>query len=139
MTQLPSSAEHSSDTPLPLTEVANRPFSSTNSGRALTLAAIVALLGFLVYETQALWSEWGLLQADRNDLRMNQPVGYHGIAPEASFAENPPQWFITEGDKSKLWARWEDRVGHRWYFFQTGDLEQSRLYRPKSMYMARGH
>ncbi len=141
MTELPSSAEHlhshSSDTLPSPPGPANRMFLKSVAGRALTLAAIVSLLGFLVYETQALWSEWGRLNADRGELRANQNVGYRGIAPEASLAQRPSQWFITEGDQSKLWARWEDRGGHRWFVFQTGDLEQSRLHRPNTIYTAR--
>ncbi len=105
--------------------------------RGLTIGAIIVLTGFAAAEAHSLWKEWQRLQVEIGGASTTQVIGYLDIAPQASFAEGPGEWFRSEGDQSLLWARWEEGVGHQWFRFRHGDLDRARLSRPETIFVSR--
>jgi Protein of unknown function (DUF3179) len=105
--------------------------------RAITVVAIVVLMGVLVREARSLWSEWALLQSEKSGVSHNAVIGYHDIAPVVTYAVGPNDWFRREGDESLLWAKWEAGVGHQWFRFAHGDIERARVARPPTILISR--
>ena len=105
--------------------------------RGVTVGAIVVLAVFLLTEARSLWWEWSLLQRDLGVAQRSQVIGYRDIAPMSSYAESPKDWFRNDGDRSQLWSRWEDGVGHRWFHFTQGDIDRARLRRPNTPFVSR--
>jgi hypothetical protein len=103
--------------------------------RVLSIGAIIALVGVLLYESRALWAEWSLLQGARVTARQSQIVGYRDITPSACYANPPDDWFRDAGDDSLLWARWKEGIGHEWYRFPRGQLDQGRLHHPLTPFL----
>src|SRR5262249_48793455 len=46
-------------------------------------------------------------------------------------------WFRTQGDETLLWSGWQIGVGHRWFRFKRGDIDQARISRPASELISR--
>jgi len=105
--------------------------------RVITVGALIGVMAAVVYIGQVLWNEWNQLQGDLGNARGSELIGYQGIAPIASYAEGPREWYQENGDQSLLWAGWEDGVGHRWFHFAVGDIDRSRLNRPKTQFVSR--
>jgi hypothetical protein len=105
--------------------------------RAVTIAAVLLLVTFIVFEGVSLWSEFNLLQDEIGGAQHNQIVGYLDIAPLASYAAGPPDWFRGNGGQALLWSRWEEGVGHHWFQFAEGEIAPSRLQRPPTNFVSR--
>ena len=88
-------------------------------------------------EAQSLWKQWSQLQIEIGGANKNQIIGYRDIAPLASYAEGPGDWFRDEGDQSLLWSKWEAGVGHQWFHFRHGDIDRAHLSRPKTLFVSR--
>jgi hypothetical protein len=80
--------------------------------RGLTMAAIVALSGFLVIQGRNLWLEWTMLQNQISVAQANPFIGYQDIAPQINHARSSENWYHEEGKETLLWSRWENNVGH---------------------------
>lgn len=100
-------------------------------GRGVILAAMVALLSFVVYEGQLLYREWAVLQSELARSRSTAVVGYPGIQPHMSFAQYPNNWFHQEGDHTMLWGGWRDGVGHSWFRVGRGEVDREWISRPR--------
>jgi hypothetical protein len=120
--------------PPPASPSLRRPMLLT---RCLTVAAIMGVAVFLVVSAQKLWREWTHLQMELGRAAQSAVVGYRDIAPVASYAQGPNEWFRDSGDESQLWWRWEGGVGHKWFHFTRGDIEQARLRRPITKFISR--
>ena len=105
--------------------------------RCATIMVIVVLGGFIVTEARSLWTEWTNLQVEIGSAQDTQVIGYRDIAPVASYADGPDEWFRRDGDQSLLWAKWEEGVGHRWFHFRHGDIDRAHLTRPKTVFVSR--
>jgi hypothetical protein len=105
--------------------------------RCATIGAIIVISGFAVAEVRSLWKQWSQLQIEIGGAGKSQVIGYRGIAPLASYAEGPGEWYRQEGDESLLWAKWEAGVGHQWFHFRNGDIDRAHLSRPKTIFVSR--
>jgi hypothetical protein len=105
--------------------------------RGLILSAILALVVLLTVEVKNLWSEWIKLQGEIGGVSNNAVIGYHDISPVVSYADVPDDWFRRDGDHSLLWAKWETGVGHQWFRFAQGDIDQARVAKPKTVLFSR--
>jgi hypothetical protein len=105
--------------------------------RAITIGAIVALMGVLVREAQSLWSEWTSLRNEMLVVNHSAVIGYRDISPLVTYAVGPQDWFRHDGDESLLWAKWEAGVGHQWFRFTDGDIDQARVARPQTILISR--
>jgi hypothetical protein len=105
--------------------------------RCATICAIIVMAGFAVGEAHTLWKQWSQLQLEIGGANKSQVIGYRDIAPQASYAEGPGEWFRQEGNQSLLWAKWEDGVGHQWFQFRHGDIDRAHLTRPKTVFVSR--
>jgi hypothetical protein len=84
-----------------------------------------------------LWHEWDLLQGERGKAQQAEIIGFRDIAPTASYAEPPGDWFQTAEGESLLWSRWDAGKGHQWFHFVPGDIERRQLLRPKTQFSSR--
>lgn len=105
--------------------------------RGLTIGAIVVMAGLALAQAHNLWTQWTQLQIEIGGANKSQIIGYRDIAPLASYAEGPGDWFRQEGDQSLLWAKWEEGVGHQWFRFRLGDIDRARLSRPNTIFVSR--
>ena len=105
--------------------------------RGLTVCAILVTAGFAVSQAYGLWTQWSQLQVEIGGAQNSQIIGYRDIAPLASYAVGPGDWFRQEGDQSLLWANWEHGVGHKWFHFRRGDIDKEHLWRPDSIFVSR--
>jgi hypothetical protein len=78
-----------------------------------------------------------MLQVEIGDVDKTKVIGYRDVAPLASYADQPDDWFRREGDQALIWAKWEAGVGHRWFQFRDGDIDPAHLSRPKTMFVSR--
>jgi hypothetical protein len=119
--------------------LAQPPVKSTTTVlvRVAAVGAIVVMTSFLAYEGRALWHEWTLLQGNLGAVQDTQIVGFRDINPWTSYAAGPQDWFRNEGKQSALWSHWEDGIGHKWFRFPQGEIEQARLRRPPTRYVPR--
>jgi len=105
--------------------------------RGITLAAIVVVSLFLQAEARNLWRECVMLQDEVRESQQHAVVGYLNIAPIATCAEPPANWYRNEGKQALLWSGWQQGAGHRWFRFQQGELDPARFYRPTSLIISR--
>jgi hypothetical protein len=105
--------------------------------RGLTLASIIGVAVFLLVEARGLWREWTYLQIEQGNAHQSEVVGYRDIAPMASYAQGPSDWFRDSGAESQLWWKWEGGVGHKWFHFTQGDIDRARLRRPATQFVSR--
>jgi hypothetical protein len=111
--------------PPPSASLADREVS-----RPVLLAAIVPLLGFVLWQGPNLWHEWKDLQADRAAIRASALIGYIGISPAAQYAQPPRDWMHEEGNDLVLWSGWNGAAGHSWFRAGTDDFDRSSLNGP---------
>ena len=102
---------------------------------ALGVALLAAGL-FVVKQAGLLWHEWVELQDDLHLSQLHSVAGYLNIAPIASFAQGPSEWYRVEGKEAFLWFGWERNSGHRWFRFAPGEIDPRRLYRPTCEFIA---
>ena len=95
------------------------------------------LPSFIVVEGVSLWREWKLLENDLSGARDSAIIGFRDVSPVASYAQGPSDWFRETGNQSLLWSHWENGVGHQWFRFAHGDIDQARLRRPPTHFLAR--
>jgi hypothetical protein len=95
--------------------------------KGLTIVLMVLLFGFILSQTQLLWSEWYALRDELTGARRNTVVGYQAIHPNPSYAEKPSNWFHDEGEYTLLWSGWKPGVGHGWFRVGRGDIDRSRI------------
>jgi Protein of unknown function (DUF3179) len=105
--------------------------------RGATIGAIIVLAALVVAQVRSLWTEWIKLQFEIGGASNTQVIGYRDIAPVASYADEPDDWFRREGDQALLWAKWEDGVGHQWFHFRHGEIDRAYLSRPKTIFVSR--
>lgn len=117
--------ESAAVTPPPSASLADREVS-----RPVLLAAIVPLLGFVVWQGPNLWQEWRELQADKAATRASTLIGYIGISPMAQYAQPPKNWMHEEGDDLLLWSGWNGAAGHSWFKAGRGDFDRKSLRGP---------
>ena len=88
--------------------------------------------------TQAgeLWREWRNLQNDLHQSQQHAVAGYLNIAPIASPARGPKDWYKVEDDQSCLWFGWDKDADHRWFRFAQGEIDPERLHRPTTEYIS---
>jgi hypothetical protein len=104
--------------------------------RAVTVPSIIVLLLFVAAQAGHLWEEWKELQDELFVQEQHGVIGFLNIAPVASFAQGPKEWFRVEGDQSYLWFGWERNTGHRWFRFASGEIDFSRLRHPESQFIS---
>ncbi len=98
---------------------------------------IVALLGIVGLEGEALYREWKMLQFEAREAKRHGVIGFQNIAPIATYARAPGNWYRDEGDASLLWWQWEEGVGHRWFRFIHGQIDPTRIVRPTPHFISR--
>lgn len=96
----------------------------------LTLAAMAVLLVFIVSLGKTLWGEISTLRAELALVRETEVIGYQGITPRFSYAQKPREWFRQEGEFTMLWSNWQHGEGHRWFRFNRGEIEPTRIAGP---------
>jgi hypothetical protein len=104
--------------------------------RAVMVPSVIALCLFVVSKAGQLWDEWKELQDELFVTEQHSVIGFLNIAPIASFAEGPKDWYRVEGDQSYLWFGWERNTGHRWFRFASGEIDPSRLRHPESQFIS---
>ncbi len=104
--------------------------------RAVTVPSVIVLFVFVLAQAGQLWEEWKELQDELFTQEQHGVIGFVNIAPIASFAEGPKEWFRVEGDQSYLWFGWERNTGHRWFRFASGEVDPSRLRHPESQFIS---
>jgi hypothetical protein len=104
--------------------------------RAVMVPSVIVLFMFVVAQAGQLWDEWKELQGELFVTEQHGVIGFLNIAPVASFAEGPKDWFRVEGDQSYLWFGWEKNSGHRWFRFASGEIDPSRLQHPESQFIS---
>ena len=100
------------------------------------LPAAIVLLAFVVVEAGHLWQEWKELQDELFQKEQRNVVGFLNIAPVASFAQGPAEWYRVDGAESYLWFGWEKQSGHRWFRFASGQIDPARLQHPECEYIS---
>ncbi len=103
----------------------------------LVSLAIVVLLGFVAIEVQALYREWAMLQFEAREAKRHGVIGFQNIAPIATYARAPSDWYRDDGDASLLWWQWEEGVGHKWFRFIHGQIDPARIIRPTPHFISR--
>jgi Protein of unknown function (DUF3179) len=103
----------------------------------LAVVGIIALVGLVAVEGSALWNEWALLQGEVSEAQRHRVIGFYDIAPIATYAGAPSEFYRREGDSSLLWSRWESGVGHKWFRFMNGEIDPGRIARPTAHFITR--
>jgi hypothetical protein len=104
--------------------------------RAVAVSAVILLFVFVVAQAGQLWEEWKELQGELFATQQHGVVGFVNIAPVASFAQGPKDWYRVDGEQSFLWFGWERDTGHRWFRFASGEIDPSRLRHPESQFIS---
>jgi Protein of unknown function (DUF3179) len=104
--------------------------------RAVMVPSVIVLFLFVAVQAGQLWAEWKELQDELFVTEQHGVIGFLNIAPVASFAHGPKDWYRVEGDQSYLWFGWEKNSGHRWFRFASGEIDPSRLQHPESQFIA---